>query len=252
MAEPFSCVISAQDHHVHLNQENPLGPRSAAKGLKSGGITVIVGAGAMGRMHVDAALSAGPRAIVVSDPVEPRLKLVKELFGARAERTGISLCVVNPAIADLSKVVDELTDGSGADDVIVAVGVRKAIEDSQKLVGRGAVLNLFGGLKKGEDVIGLDSGIVHYREINVTGSSGGAPWDVARTLELMCTGLIDTSAHITRIGDLEHAMDFLRMIHAQAIDGKAVVYPHRRSSEILSVQRWTADDERAYLKTSGT
>ncbi len=251
MAEPFSCVISAQDHHVHLHQENPLGPRSVTKGVKSGGVTVIVGAGAMGRMHVDAALSARPRAIVVCEPVEPRLARVTELFAARAEKADILLCVVNPAVGNLQKVVDELTDGSGADDVIVSVGSRQAIEDSQKLVGRGAVLNLFGGLKKGEDVVGLDSGIVHYKEINVTGSSGGAPWDVARTLELMCTGMIDTSAHITRIGDLEHAMDFLQMIRTQAIDGKAVVYPHRRSSEILSVHRWTAADERAYLKSSG-
>ncbi len=251
MAEPFSCVISAQDHHVHLHQGNPLGPRSVTKGLKAGGVTVILGAGAMGRMHVDAALSCRPRAIVVCEPVEARLELVKSLFSARAEKAGVALCVVNPAVDDTQKVVDQLTGGLGADDVIVAVGSRRAIEDSQKLAGRGAVLNLFGGLKKGEDVVGLDSGIVHYKEINVTGSSGGAPWDVARTLELMCSGMIDTSAHITRIGDLEHAMDFLQMIRDQAIDGKAVVYPHRRTPEILSVRRWTAADERAYLKSSG-
>ncbi len=251
MAEPFSCVISAQDHHLRLRQEDPLGPRAVEKGLKAGGVTVIVGAGAMGRMHVDAALNYKPRAVIVSDPLESRLEQVRTLFTARAHGAGITLLTINPGTADLSRTVDELTAGAGADDIIVAVGSRQAIENAQTLTGRGAVLNLFGGLKKGEDVIGLDTGIVHYREINVTGSSGGAPWDVARTLHLMCSGGIDAGAHITRVGDLEHTLDFLRMIQAQAIDGKAVVYPHRRTTEILTVKRWTAQDEDDYLGLSG-
>jgi threonine dehydrogenase-like Zn-dependent dehydrogenase len=46
LSEPFSCVISAQDHHVHLTQGNPLGPHGVVKGLKPGGVTVVWGAGA--------------------------------------------------------------------------------------------------------------------------------------------------------------------------------------------------------------
>ena len=248
MSEPFSCVISAQDHHLHLVQPDRCGPRSAANGLKPGGVTVILGAGAMGRMHVDLALSYEPRAIVVSDWIPSRGLQVESLFGSRAAAAGIVLRVLNPATDNVAAVVDQLTGSAGADDVIVAVGTKDAIEAAQYLTGRGAVLNLFGGLKKGEDVVALDTGVVHYRETNVTGSSGGSPWDISRTLELMAAGRIDTSAHITRIGDLEHATDFLRMIIAREIDGKAVVYPHRRTKDILSVQGWTAAQERAYLQ----
>jgi threonine dehydrogenase-like Zn-dependent dehydrogenase len=248
MSEPLSCCVSAQDHHVHLVQETPLGPRKVIKGLKPGGVTVVIGAGAMGRMHVDLALSYRPRAIVVADLVEARLELVRTLLGPRASKAGIDLQVVNPGATDLGKLVSQLTNYSGADDVIVAVGSKKAIESAQSLVGRGAVLDLFGGLKKGEEVIGLDTGIVHYKEINVTGSSGGSPWDIARTLELMLTREIDAGCHITRIGDLEHAVEFLRMIMAQEIDGKAVVYPHRHTAEIRAVKSWSAHDEREYLK----
>ena len=249
MSEPLSCCVSAQDHHVHLVQETPLGPRQVIKGLKPGGVTVVIGAGAMGRMHVDLALSYRPRAMVVADLVEARLELVRTLLGPRASKAGIDLQVVNPGTTDLNKLVNQLTNYSGADDVIVAVGSKKAIESAQSLVGRGAVLDLFGGLRKGEDVIGLDTGIVHYKEINVTGSSGGSPWDIARTLELMLTREIDAGCHITRIGDLEHAIEFLRMIMAQEIDGKAVVYPHRRTAEIRAVKSWSAQDEREYLTT---
>jgi threonine dehydrogenase-like Zn-dependent dehydrogenase len=248
LSEPFSCAISAQDHHVHLTQADPLGPRGVLKGLKPGGVTVLLGAGAMGRMHVALAMSYRPRAIVVADLVESRLEVVKTLFSRRAEALGIELRTLNPASEDLKRVVNELTHYTGADDVVVAVGARPAIADAQSLLGRGAVLNLFGGLKKGEDTVGFDTSLVHYKEINITGSSGGSPWDVARTLELMAAGEIDAGDHIARIGDLSHAPEFLQMIKAQAIDGKAVVYPHRPSGEIRSVKRWTADDERAYLR----
>ena len=114
--------------------------------------------------------------------------------------------------------------------------------------GRGAVLNLFGGLKSGEDIVELDTGIVHYEEINVTGSSGGSPWDVARTLELMATGEIDACKHISRVGDLDHAVEFLEMVKTHRIDGKAVVYPHRCTDRILDVDQWTAEDEKTYLE----
>jgi threonine dehydrogenase-like Zn-dependent dehydrogenase len=251
LSEPFSCVISAQDHHLHLTQSDPLAPRSVVKGLKCRGVTVILGAGAMGRMHVALAMSYRPRAIVAADLVESRLEVVRSLFGAHAAELGIELRALNPASENLKQVVSDLTNYAGADDVIVAVGARQVIADAQSLVGRGAVLNLFGGLKKGEDTVGIETSLVHYKEINITGSSGGSPWDVARTLELMAAKEIDAGDHIARIGDLAHAAEFLQMIKAQAIDGKAVVYPHRPAGEIRSVKSWTAQDEKQWLTDKG-
>jgi threonine dehydrogenase-like Zn-dependent dehydrogenase len=247
LSEPFSCVISAQDHHLHLTQAHPTGPRDVVKGLKRGGLTVVVGAGAMGRMHVALALSYRPRAVVVADFVESRLQAVRDLFSLKAQNSGIQLCVVNPQAKSLKAVVDGVTNFLGADDVIVAVGSHKAIEDAQQLLGRGAVLNLFGGLKRGEDAVPFETSLIHYQGINITASSGGSPWDVARTLELLAAHEIDAGAHISRIGDLEHAPEFLQMIKAEEIDGKAVLYPHRRTSHIHTVKSWTAEDERAYL-----
>jgi len=61
-------------------------------------------------------------------------------------------------------------------------------------------------------------------------------------------GEVDPARHITRIGDLEHALEFLRMIKAQEIDGKAVIYPHRRCTEIRTVTSWSAQDEAEYLR----
>ncbi len=247
MSEPFSCVVSAQDHHIHLAQDHPCLAREARVGLKEGGVTIIIGAGAMGRMHVDLALSYKPAHLIVADFLEARLEIVRSLFSPASSRFGVRLHTINPGNQDIQRLVDELTDHSGADDIIVAVGSRQAIEKALALGGRGAVLNIFGGLKSGEDAIQLDSGLIHYKEINVTGSSGGSPWDTDRTLKLMIRQEINPGSHITRIGDLEHSIDFLRMVAAQEIDGKAVVYPHRRSAEIRAIKSWEAEDECIYL-----
>jgi threonine dehydrogenase-like Zn-dependent dehydrogenase len=247
IAEPLSCCVSSQDHHVHLVQDAPGTPRRAVKGLHPGGVTVIIGAGAMGRMHVDVAMAAGPRAIVSVNRGTERLRLVERLFARRAAERGVELHAVSPRECDLTAFVADLTDGCRADDVIVAVGSRPAIESAQALCGRGAVLNLFGGLRKGEHRVELDTGIVHYKEINVTGSSGGSPWDIRRALKRMAAGDVQTAAHITRIGDLEHAPDFLRAIKRGELDGKAVVYPHRRAPGIRRVESWSAEDEAEYL-----
>lgn len=247
LTEPLSCAVSSQDHHLHLQREGPLTPRRPVKGLILGGVLVVIGGGAMGRMHVDVGLSYHPRLIIVSDHHDERLALVEKLFKARADRAGIQLRLIQSYREDLQAVVSSLTDGLGAEDVIVAVGSEQAIQAGQALVSRGGVLNLFGGLPRGNEHIPFDTQLIHYREINITGSSGGYPWDMVRTLEFIALGAIDPAAHISRIGDLEHAPDLLKMVKDKTIDGKAVVYPHRKASAILSVSHWAAEDERAYL-----
>ena len=251
MSEPISCAISAQDHHMHLEQNNGLAERTLIKGLKPGGVTIIVGAGAMGRFHVELALSYHPRLVIVADFIDERLELVQRLFGTRAGQQGVDLITFNPGKADLKAFISEKSDYHGADDVVIAVGARAAIEGAMSYIGQGAVLDLFGGLKKGDEIVGFDTLAIHYKSINVTGSSGGSPWDIARTLELMAAGEIDPAIHITRIGDLDHAVELIKMVKAQQIDGKAIVYPHRRTGEIMTTRSWTAADENNYLSKQG-
>ena len=246
--EPISCIISAQDHHMHLIQHNSLEPRQIQKGLKSSGTTVIVGAGTMGRIHVDLAMSYHPDMVIVADMIPERLERTWKLFNGRANSLGIALNFVDVGKVNLNQYVMEKTNYQGADDVIIAVGAKKAIEGATDFIGQGGVLNLFGGLKKGEEFASLDTIAIHYKAINVTGSSGGSPWDIARTLELMQAGTIDPASHITQIGDLEHAIDLIKMVKAQQIDGKAIVYPHRRTEKVLSVDSWSLSDEKQYLQ----
>jgi D-arabinose 1-dehydrogenase-like Zn-dependent alcohol dehydrogenase len=121
------------------------------------------------------------------------------------------------------------------------------MERAQHLLARYGVLDLFAGLPPGKELIEIDERFVHYQEINITGSSGGGPWDIIETLRLMAAGEIDAAAHIAHIGDLDHAPELLQMARERRVEGKAVVYPHRRTDSIATVPRWSAEDEQRYL-----
>jgi L-iditol 2-dehydrogenase len=247
IAEPVSCVISSHAHHVHLSQPDVTRPRTATSGLRPGGVVVIIGAGPMGRLHADLALAARPRAIVVTARRDERLAWVRATFGARAEALGVRLETVNALRDDLVATVDHLSEGRGADDVIVTAADRGVVEAAQRLVARHGVLDLFAGLRPGAEMVAVDGRFVHYRELNITGSSGGGPWDVIEALRLMAAGEMDAAVHIAHVGDLEHAPRLLAMARDGVVEGKAVVYPHRRAGTITDVTRWGADDERRHL-----
>ena len=88
IAEPISCIISSHAHHVHLTQPDRTRPRIASSGLLPGGVVVIIGAGPMGRIHVDLALAAGPRVIIATARRADRLDWLRRTFGDRARRAG--------------------------------------------------------------------------------------------------------------------------------------------------------------------
>lgn len=247
LAEPISCVISSHAHHVHLRQSDATSPRVAANGLAANGVVVIIGAGPMGRMHVDVAVGGFARAVIVTARRQERLDRIEEQFSARAAARNIDLVTVNAIDEDLAGMVEALSDGLGADDVIVTAADGAVIEAAQHLLARNGVLNLFAGLPAGSPPIGIDERFVHYQEITITGSSGGGPWDVQEALRMMADGSIDASGHIAHVGDLDHAPELLDMAREGRLEGKAIVYPHRRGDTILNVPRWGAGDEQRYL-----
>ena len=247
IAEPISCIISSHAHHMHLSQPDRTRARTATTGLKPGGVTVVIGVGPMGRIHVDLAIAAHPRVIVATARRDERLAWIHATFGERAAAAGVELVTVNTTTQDLAATVEQVSDGAGADDLIVTAADGALMEQVQHLLARYGVLDLFAGLKPGEEIIGIDERFVHYQEINITGSSGGGPWDVIETLRLMAAGEIDAAAHIGHVGDLDHAPELLGMARDGRVQGKAIVYPHRHSEAILNVDRWTRADEQRYL-----
>jgi threonine dehydrogenase-like Zn-dependent dehydrogenase len=247
IAEPISCIISSHAHHMHLTQPDVTAARVPINGLLPGGVVVVLGVGPMGRIHVDLAIAARPRAIIATGRRSERLRWLHETFGERAAAAGVELISVNVLEEGLAAVVDRVSGGRGADDVIVTVADGELMESAQHLLARYGVLDLFAGLPPGRELIDIDERFVHYQEINITGSSGGGPWDIIETLRLMAGGEIDAGAHIAHVGDLDHAPELLRWARERKVQGKAIVYPQRRSEAIATVPRWTAEDEQRYF-----
>lgn len=246
MAEPISCVISAQERHVHLRKGGPFAARTAELGLLPGGTTLIVGAGVMGRIHCELALRYRPRDLLVSDLDPDRLRRVERSLEAKARGLGVRLRAVTAR--DLPGVLERTSGGAGADDIILALGLREVQQEALGLLARGGTANLFGGLPRGEHLLFLNALDVHYREIRVVGSSGGEPSDLLAALEAVAGGDIEPGNYVCGIGALEHAPEILKMMRENRLDGRAVLYPHAPVGDFLAVDSWSRSREEEHLE----
>jgi len=245
LAEPVSCVVCGHERHIHIRQDSPGAPRHAVLGIKPGGVCVIIGAGPMGRIHAELVLRYKPSQVIVNDLVDARLQWILDVVKPRANARGIEIHVAQGD--KLEEVLRRASDGRGADDVIVAVGVRPVQQASIDLAAPGGVVNLFGGLKRGDHVIYLDTLKVHYDDIRIVGSSGGLPSDITASLELMAAGEIVPGNHVGLVGSLDNAVQALRLIDAVETEGKTILYPHVRQTDLFESDGWTKEKEIDFL-----
>ena len=244
LAEPLSDVIAAQERMVHILKEGPTAPRRAEIGPKKGGITLVVGAGPMGLMHIEVAMSYHPRKIIVSELLERRREKAEEAFRENAKRLGISLVFTHPD--QLPEVIDRETKRRGVDDAIVALGIAKVQEETLRYLGHGGVANFFGGTPYKNRMIQVDTHRIHYDGVTAVGSSGSDPSDIARVLEMIGEGLIDPGNYVVKCGGLDSAVSLVNAVRNREIDGKGVIYPHTRSA-LFEVEGWNLKKEIGYL-----
>ena len=116
--------------------------------LRPGGVAVFVGAGGpMGQMHVQRAIELpdGPALIIATDVNTMRLAALEARFAGLAEANHTRLVTFNPTAAEVSlrDHVLKLTDGQGADDVIVSVPVAPVMAEAATLLKTDGMLNFF-------------------------------------------------------------------------------------------------------------
>jgi threonine dehydrogenase-like Zn-dependent dehydrogenase len=247
MAEPISCVYSAQQRNYHILKETPHHERKAQLGFLPGGVAVVIGAGAMGRMHAELALRFSPAVLIVSDLLQERLDQTVKCIGEKARKKGTRL--ICTTAEKLEETVKQASAGNGADDIILAVGIRSVQQNAITLLADGGVANLFGGLPKGQNILQLDALAVHYREIKLVGSSGGEPSDMTATLKAIVDNDIDPGNYVAAVGSLDNAIDVLKMIKETKIDGKAILYPHIRQTPLQMVDYWDKAKETDFLNS---
>ena len=186
LAEPLSCCVYGQ--------------RRSRVGL--GDTVVILGAGPIGLFHLQLALLAGAKTVIVSQRSEGRRRLASE-FGAHV--------VVDPTSEDLSKVVAGHTNGHDADVVIVCIGVPKLVNEAFRLARKGGRINVFAGLA-GEGWAEVEANLIHYNELQVTGQTGTRRSDFETALELIGSGRVDTEKMITHRFPLRNATEAIETV----------------------------------------
>lgn len=178
LVEPLACV---------LRGTRPLD-------IQEGELVVIYGAGPIGLLFLQVARLRAPRAIVVVQRSAERR--------AQARAWGADHAI-DPRAEDLRGLVDALSDGRGADAVVVAVSSPEAQAEAVALAAPGGRVNVFGGLPKDRSQVTFDTNLIHYKELIVTGTTANTAADCRAALHQVESGAIDTAALITHRYPLE-------------------------------------------------
>jgi L-iditol 2-dehydrogenase len=198
LAEPLSCVIHGQRF----------------LDISFGDVVLVIGGGAIGLMHARLAKLAGASTVILSEPVEFRRAVAVE-FGADV--------TVDPTAEDLGQIVADLTNGDGADVVIVCIGVSALVNDALVLSRKHARVSLFAGFPT-DELTAIDSNLIHYKELTVVGSSNSTIVDYQQAIGLIESGAIDTARLVTHRFTVDQYEDAVDMInHPQAL--KVAIIP---------------------------
>jgi D-xylulose reductase len=162
--------------------------------IEPGDLAVVLGAGPIGTVTALAALAGGCSQVVITDVQQPKLDLAAKLGPIRP---------VNAAKENLRQVIDELTDGWGADLVFEATGAAAAIQNVHEALCPGGRIVLI-GMPIGPvplDIVGLQAKEAEvetvFRYAHV----------YPRALALMGSGKIDLKPLISRTFEFKESVD---------------------------------------------
>jgi L-iditol 2-dehydrogenase len=188
VAEPLACVLNGQT----LARVGP------------GDDVVVIGSGPIGCLHVRLARARGAARVFLADLNPERLALAASRV--RPDAT------VPAADVDPVSAVRALTDGRGADVVIVAAASGPAQEQALRMAASQGRISLFGGLPKDNPIIALDANLVHYQELTVVGASGSTPAQNATALGLIASGEVPVADLITHRLPLTDTLDAFDLV----------------------------------------
>ena len=167
-------------------------------GVRAGDTAVVVGLGSIGCLFVQLLRRAGAR-VVGSDPVRQRAELAARL-GAEA--------FDHPP--DAAARVRELSDGRGADLVMITAGGASVLPWATDLARDGGAAHVFGG-GVGTAALSLES--LYHRELTVTATYSSSPADLAEAHGLVVGEAVVTEPLLTHrvpLGDVMRGVELMR------------------------------------------
>jgi L-iditol 2-dehydrogenase len=169
--------------------------------MSAGGSALVVGAGMIGLLTLQALREAGCTRIFAADLEPTRLALARDA-GAAA---------ISPAEGDVAEQVMQLTGGRGVDIVIEAVGRDETVKTSIESVRKGGTVVLVGNISP-EVTLPLQK--VVTRQIRLQGSCASAG-EYPRAIELLASGAIQVKPLISAVAPLEEGPRWFERLYAR-------------------------------------
>jgi len=183
--------------------------------IRLGDTAVIVGAGMIGLLTLQAAKAAGATRVIAVDINDKRLGVAKELGATDIVRGDDPQCIGK---------IKELTGGRGADVALECVGTTGTIRTAIDAVRKGGTVTLVGNVSP---TIDLPLQSVVTRELRLQGTCG-CNGEYPQCLDLMRTGAIQVAPLITSQIRLTEAPEWFERLHAGDPEQmKVVVRPQR-------------------------
>lgn len=197
--------------------------------LRSGGTTVFVGAGGpMGLMHVQRAMQQadGPRTIVATEVSDERLKSLEDRLAHLAEANHCELVTFNSQTSEVSlhDFVMGLTDGRGADDVVVSVPISEVMAEADTVMNPDGMLVFFAGVPNGT-LAPLNLSAVYLDNAQYTGTSGLTIHDQQQVVDLAQRGELSPGSIVGAVGGMQAAKDGLQALVDGSYSGKVLIFP---------------------------
>jgi len=193
MSFPEAAMVEAVSVAIHAVN---------VSGVKKGDTVLVVGAGMIGLLTMQAARAAGVGRVLIADIDDTRLTL-GELLGADEALRGTGGLI---AEATLMR-----TGGIGADVVFDAVGRTKTVTESIDSVRKGGTVTLIGNIAP-EVSIPLQK--VVSRQIRLQGSAASSG-EYPTAIELIASGRIQVRPLISAVAPLEEGPQWFERLHAQ-------------------------------------
>jgi L-iditol 2-dehydrogenase len=166
-----------------------------------GSTALVLGAGMIGLLTLQALRAAGCARIFVADLDQTRLKLAQD----------VGATIVLSSEVDVVEQVMQLTGGMGVDLAIEAVGRNETVKASIESVRKGGTVVLVGNIAP-EVTLPLQK--VVTRQIRLQGSCASSG-EYPRAIELLASGAIQVKPFITAVAPLEDGPRWFERLYAR-------------------------------------
>jgi L-iditol 2-dehydrogenase len=196
---PFAhaALIEAVSEAVHAVGLTP---------IALGDDVLVVGAGMIGLLTLQAARLAGAGRVFVMDVDETRLELARQLGATATFDTGGE----EAARQSVAEIV-EMTHGRGADSALECVGVAATVKLALDSVRKGATVTLVGNVAPAIE-LGLQS--VVTRQIRLQGSCASAG-EYSACIAMMARGAIQVEPLVSAVAPLEDGAAWFERLYAR-------------------------------------